>query len=262
MVNYSGRSDPFYISLGPEPERRTCDVRSPVGVAPIDRFLDARIQGFTSVVAIQAGRGTLHTRNGDVRIEAGDVLVVPPGKVSQDFDGAHHVEVRALPVKVSTGAVIRASQLPLGIFERDDRALVAQLASAPHRAVIAGSSITTALMAALGAIERDPSRARLSIVAHDLGYTADGLTTLMQRETGRGFAAWREALAMAFVRARLRASTVTSIARDLGIDKSYVHRRFMRVHGTTPADWRKAPHLPAASIAEHWDTVGALLGTR
>ena len=69
-------------------------------------------------------------------------------------------------------------------------------------------------------------------------------------------AAWRDALAMAHVRAALtEEKPVVRIARDLDFEAAYLHRRFARSHGLTPSMWRKAPAIPVPALAHDWDSV-------
>ncbi len=238
------------------PRRRLCHVESPAGATTIERFLGQRLQGFTAVVRIRSGNGRLSGTFGRVTIGEGDVLIVPPGGVSHAFHSDHSVDMLALPQQLAAGAVVRAADVPPHLFELDDSCVVERLQQAPHRVSLRRSDIETTLMQTLETIRAQPWSVRRSRVAHAFGYTADGLTALMRRQTGRSFAEWREALAMASVRAKLAgAGTVTSIASELAIDQKYLHRRFLRAHGATPQSWRKSLQPPSGALAHFWDDV-------
>jgi AraC-like DNA-binding protein len=261
-VDFSERNAPLFVALDAgAPRRRTCRVESTAGATEIERFLGQRLQGFTAVVRIQRGKGRLFGSFGRVAIGEGDVLIVPPGGVSHAFESGHSVEMLALPHHMTTGAVVRASHVPAHLFDLDDGSVVEQLQRAPHRIGLRRSEAETTLMQTLEAIRSQPSSARRSRVAHACGYTADGLTALMRRQTGRTFAEWREALAMASVRSKLSGTgSVTSIACELAIDQKYLHRRFLRAHGATPQSWRKSPQPPSGAIAHFWDDVDRFAG--
>ncbi len=256
-MDFSERRTPLFVGLDDGiARRRSCRVESPAGATAIERFLGRRLQGFTSVVRIRSGSGRLFGSFGDVSIGEGDVLIVPPGGVSHAFEGAHAVDMLALPQQLSTGAVVRAADIPAHLFELDDAAVVERLQRAPHRAVLRRAEVESTLMQTLESIRSQPSSARRARIAHAFGYTADGLTALMRRQTGRTFAEWREALAMAGVRAKLAGpASVTAIASELGIDQKYLHRRFLRAHDATPQSWRTSLRPPTGAIAHFWDDV-------
>ncbi len=254
---------PLYVGLDEGvPRRRRCRVESSGGATAIERFLGQRLQGFTAVVRVRSGSGRISGSFGSVGIGEGDVLIVPPGGVSHAFEGANSVDMMALPLQMRVGAVVRAAHVPSCLFELDDASVVERLQRAPHRMTLRRSEAEATLMSTLEAIRSQPSSARRSRIAHAFGYTADGLTALVRRETGRTFADWRDALAMASVRAKLvGAASVTSIARELAIDQKYLHRRFARTHGATPQSWRKAPEFPGNAIAHFWDDVDRFVGS-
>jgi AraC-like DNA-binding protein len=261
-VDFSERQAPLFVALDAgAPRRRICRVESVAGATEIERFLGQRLQGFTAVVRVRSGKGRLFGSFGRVAIGEGDVLIVPPGGVSHTFESEHSVDMLALPYQMSTGAVVRSASVPAHLFDLNDESVVELLQRAPHRASLRRSETETTLMRTLEAIRSRPSWARRSRVAHTLGYTADGLTALMRRHTGRTFAEWREALAMASVRSKLTGvASVTSIARELAIDQKYLHRRFLRAHGATPQSWRKSLQPPRGAIAHFWDDVDRFAG--
>jgi len=261
-VDFSERDVPIFVALDAgAPRRRTCRIESPAGGTAIERFLGRRLQGFTAVVRIRSGTGRIFGSFGSVAIGEGDLLIVPPGGISHAFEREHSADMLALPHQMPAGAVVRAAHVPDYLFELDDEAVKEQLQRAPHRAAFRRSETETTLMKTLEAIRSRPSSARRSRVAHEFGYTADGLTALMRRQTGRTFAEWREALAMANVRALLGGvASVTSIAGELAVDQKYLHRRFLRAHGVTPQAWRKTPQPPSGAIAHFWDDVERFAG--
>jgi AraC-like DNA-binding protein len=157
---------------------------------------------------------------------------------------------------LDAGMIVRTADLPADLFERPDGVVIDMLRAAPVVAHLPRSTYERSVMRALEAIDSGPSSARLNVIAQELGYTADGLSSLLVRLTGTGFAAWRGALAMAQVRAALTAAKpVVRIARDLDLEPNYLHRRFARAHGVTPSTWRKAPALPGAALAHDWDSI-------
>jgi AraC-like DNA-binding protein len=263
-VDFSERRTPIFVALDAgAPRRRTCRVESPAGGTEIERFLVQRLQGFTAVVRIRTGYGRLFGSFGRIAIGEGDILVVPPGGVAHAFECDHSADLLALPYQTSTGAVVRAVDVPVHLFDLDDASVIDRLQRAPQRTYLRRSETEVTLMQVLEAMRSQPATARRSRVAHALGYTADGLTALMRRQTGRTFAEWREALVMAGVRAKLAGDTsVTSIASELEIDQKYLHRRFSRAHGTTPQSWRKMPRPPSGAIAHFWDDVDRFFGAR
>ncbi len=256
-VDFSERRAPLFVGLDVGmPRRRTCRVDSPAGGTTLEHFLRERLQGFTAVVRVRTGHGRLVGSFGNVAIGEGDVLIVPPGGVSHVFKSAHSIDMLALPHAATAAAVIRAVHVPSHLFELDDASVDERLQQAPHRIGLRRSEAEATLMGALEAIRSEPSSARRSRVAHALGYTADGLTSLMRRQTGRTFAEWRQALSMASVRAKLvGAASVTTIARELALDQKYLHRRFTRAHGVTPQSWRRSLRPPNDAIAHFWDDV-------
>lgn len=256
-MDFSERNAMLYVSLGyGEPQRRACSVEGFGTPTSVERFLGSRMQGFTAVVRIERGDGFVRTASGQTAISPGDVIVMPPGGVLHGFRGPHRVEMLALPVGTATGAVVRASHLPRDLFAYDDAHVMALLRDAPHRQTIARTAQEAALARALDWIARDPWSARLSRVSHALGYTCDGLATLMRRATGNGFAHWRDALAMAAARdALVSHATVAGAAETLAADPQYFHRRFARAHRATPRRWRGQPTMPPDAVAHYWDAV-------
>lgn len=260
-MDFSGRGARLYVQLGHgDGERRRATVEGYGTPTAVERLIGSRMQGFTSVARVERGDGFVQTPLGRIAIKAGDVLVMPAGDVVHGFYGPHRTETLALPVLIETGAVIRASELPRSLFELDDSRVLAHLQYAPHDRAIRRSTHETVLARAIRTIAHDPWTARLSRIAHGLGYTTDGLTALMHRWTGNGFARWRDALAMASSRDVLAtAPTVAAAARELAVDPHYLHRRFALAHGTTPLRWRASPTLPPDAIAHHWDAIGRFL---
>ncbi len=237
------------------PQRRRAS-REGTAISRVERFLGTRLHGFTTIASIERGRGKIAGSFGCIDVEAGDVVVLPPGMVAYAFEGERRVETLAIGTHVETGAVIRACELAKDLYSQSDRDLLRALGEAPARIAIRRTDHERVLMKALAAIAADPPGARLPAVAAQLGYTADGLRALIRRSTGRGFAQWRDALMMAQVRGLLAtAAPVVDIAKSLAVESQYLHRRFARAHGTTPQRWRDAPALPAHAPAHDWDAL-------
>jgi AraC-like DNA-binding protein len=226
------------------------------GTTQIEQFLGIRLHGFTTVVRIERGMGFITTAAGRVAITAGDIAVLPPGSIAYAFRGERRAEILAIRMHLDAGMIVRTVDVPGDLFERPDGVVIGLLRAAPVVAHLPRSIYEQSVMRALQQIDAQPSSARLNSVAHELGYTADGLGSLLARQTGAGFAAWRDALAMAHVRAALtKEKPVVRIARDLDFEAAYLHRRFARSHGLTPSMWRKAPAIPVPALAHDWDSV-------
>lgn len=254
-MNFSGREGRLYVSLGREAARRRV-VRDDSAMTPVETFLGARLHGFTTIVRIEAGTGVIACGSGSAAIGPGDVVALPPGLVSYRFDGPRRVETLAIAGALGAGVIVRAADLGAGAFERSDRDVIEAIRRAPARRAVARPESERTVMRALARIDAEGSRARLATVAHDLGYTADGLTALVRRCTGAGFARWRDALVMARARALLAGrAPVMRVARELELEASYLHRRFAGAHGTTPHRWRGAPTLPERALAHEWDAL-------
>jgi AraC-like DNA-binding protein len=219
------------------------------GTTELEGFLGTRLHGFTTIVRVERGTGFIATAAGHVAIAAGDTAVLPPGSIGYAFTSERCVEIDA-------GMIVRTAHLPADLFERPDGVVIDVLRAAPVVAHLPRSTYERSVMRALEALDSGPSSARLKVVAQELGYTADGLSSLLVRHTGTGFAAWRDALTMAQVRAALAAAKpVVRIARDLDLEPNYLHRRFARSHGVTPSRWRKSPALPLTALAHDWDSI-------
>jgi AraC-like DNA-binding protein len=231
-------------------------VQRVAAATPIERFLGYRLHGFSTIVRIERGRGSVRGSFGRIEVGTGDVLLVPPGPVAYTFSGPRRIEILALAENDAAGAVVRERDLPSSLLERDTATIVAALRDAPARCTITWGDVERTAMRALARIDERSGAARLAPIAHELGYTADGLANLLRRSTGFGFARWRDALLMAQVRAKLaQGAPVVHVARDLRLDATYVHRRFAAAHDATPSRWRAAPVLPANACAHHWDTL-------
>ena len=254
-MNFSDRYGPRYVTLGPGVTRRSVALRD-AAASPIERFLGNRMHGFSTIVRIEVGSGCIRGSCGPIEVGAGDVLLLPPGPVAYAFRGPRRVEILAVAESDEAGVVVREHHLPSSLFEREPCAIVAALRDAPARCNITWRDAERTAMRALARIDEQRGAGRLSQVAHELGYTSGGLTNLLQRTTGLGFARWRDALLMAHVRAKLlRGAPVVRAARDLRLDATYVHRRFAAAHGATPRRWCAAPALPPSARAHQWDTL-------
>lgn len=261
-MDFPGRNTPLYIDLGDGHERRRRSLESDGRSASIQSFRGTRLHGFTLIAHVERGHGTVSGSFGRFAVGPGDVIVLPPGSASHRFDGTYRVETFAVRTPVERGAIVRSVDVPPDLFARSTTVVVDALREAPARATFARTEVERILIAALLAIANEPATVRLATVAHALGYTADGLRTLMRRTTGRGFAAWRDALLMARARSSLDSPTpFARVARDLSIDPSYLHRRFARAHGTTPARWRSAATPPPAALAHEWDALARFFDT-
>jgi methylphosphotriester-DNA--protein-cysteine methyltransferase len=254
-VDFSDRSGPLFITLGPGVTRRDV-VQRAASATPIERFLGHRLHGFSTIVRIELGDGSVRGSFGRIEVGPGDVLLLPPGGVDYSFSGPRRIEILAVAESHAAGVVVRERDLPASLFERDTSSIVAALRAAPARCCMPQSTVDGAAMRALARMDERNGAARLAPVAHELGYTADGLAKLLRRTTGLGFARWRDALVMAHVRAELvKGAPVVRVARHLRLDASYVHRRFAAAHDATPRRWRAAPVLPASARAHQWDTL-------
>lgn len=253
-MNFSDRSGPLYVTLGPGVARRGIVQRAP-DATPIERFLGHRLHGFSTIVRIERGSGSVRGSFGRIEVETGDVLVLPPGAVAYTFYGPRSIDVLAVAQDIGVGAVVRERDVP-SLFERDASTIGSALRDAPKRCYLTRRDVERTAMRALARIDERNGAARLAPVAHELGYTADGLSNLLRRSTGLGFARWRDALLMAQVRAKLvEGASVVGIARDLRLDAAYVHRRFATAHDATPRRWRAVPVLPSSASAHRWDTL-------
>ncbi len=254
-MNFSDRSGPLYVALGPGVTRRRV-VQRVAAATPIERFLGHRLHGFSTIVRIERGTGSVRGSFGRIEVGTGDVLLLPPGPVAYAFSGPRRIEILAVAETDAAGVVVRERDLPSSLFARDASAIVAALRDAPARCRMTQRDVERTAMRALARIDERNGAARLAPVAHELGYTADGLANLLRRLTGLGFARWRDALLMAQVRAKLvDGAPVVRLARDLRLDAAYVHRRFAAAHDATPRRWRAAPVLPASACAHRWDTL-------
>ncbi|ACL64420.1 transcriptional regulator, AraC family [Anaeromyxobacter dehalogenans 2CP-1] len=89
----------------------------------------------------------------------------------------------------------------------------------------------------------------LSDVARAVGRTPAHVATVVRSETGRTVGEWILAQRMAEARLRLRATggSVEAIAGQVGYaDVTHFIRQFRRVHGRTPAQWRRVQGLAPA----------------
>ena len=256
-MDFSGQQRrSLYVSLGHGGTTRRRSVMDDGGTTEFEQFLGTRLHGFTTIVRIERGMGFIITAAGRVAIAAGDIAVLPPGTVAYAFRGERRAEILAIRMHLSAGMIVRTADVPPDLFERPDGVVIDLLRAAPVVAHLPRSIYELPVMRALQQIDAQPSSARLNALAHELGYTADGLASLLARQTGAGFAAWRDALAMAHVRAALtEEKPLVRIARDLDFEPTYLHRRFARSHGLTPATWRKAPAIPLPALAHDWDSV-------
>ncbi len=256
-MDFSGRRSPLFVSLGPGATTRRRTSSDDGGTTQLERFLGTRLHGFTTIVRVERGTGVLVTAAGRFRISSGEIAVLPPGSVGYAFDGGRRVDVLAMPVRSDSGMIVRAADIPTDLFERPDEVVIEVLRAAPIVTHIACSVYERSAMRALEKLDARPSSARLTPVAHELGYTSDGLSSLLVRETGTGFAGWRDALAMAHVRAALGTpKPIVRIARELDLEPSYLHRRFARSHGVSPSRWRQTPvKLPQPALAHDWDSI-------
>ncbi len=255
-MDFSGRRTSLYVTLGHGGTTRRRVLLDDGGTTELEAFLGTRLHGFTTIVRIERGAGFIVTAGGRVAIAAGEIAVLPPGSIGYAFTGERRVEILAIRMHLDAGMIVRAADVPADLFERSDGVVVDMLRAAPSVAHLPRSTYERSVLRALRTLDAQPSSARLRAVAHELGYTADGLSSLLVRQTGLGFAAWRDALAMAHVRSALTvAKPVVRIARDLDIEPNYLHRRFARAHGVTPTRWRKAPVIPLTALAHDWDSV-------
>ncbi|MGV9799033.1 helix-turn-helix transcriptional regulator [Mycobacterium sp. NPDC003449] len=79
-------------------------------------------------------------------------------------------------------------------------------------------------------------------VADEVGMTAGHLTTLVRRRTGRTVGDWITERRMSLARELLATTAlpVAEVAQRVGMaDPGYFSRRFRRVHGASPRDWRR-----------------------
>jgi AraC-like DNA-binding protein len=253
-LDFSDRYAPLYVTLGAGSTRRS--VRQDRDVTAVEAFLGERIHGFTTIARIERGSGVVRGAFGVIEIGTGDVLVLPPGRVSYAFNGPRRVETVAVRAALEAGVVARAADLPANLFDRSDAALIDVLARAPARRHVTRVDGERIALRALAEIDARPAAARLAPIAHDLGYTADGLSALLRRHTGRGFAQWRDAVLMAGARTLLiEAETAVGAARKLALEPNYLHRRFTLAHGMTPGQWRRTRRLPLRAAAHEWDAL-------
>ena len=255
-MDFSGRRTRLYVSLGHGTTTRRRAFVDDSGSTEHERFLGTRLHGFTTIVRIERGAGFIVTGAGRFPIAAGDLAVLPPGSIGYAFKGARRAAILAVRTPIDAGLIVRAADVPIDLFERSDGVVIELLRAAPVVTHLPRSPYEASVMRTLAKLDAQPSSARLAAVAHDLGYTADGLGSLLARSTGAGFAAWRDALTMAHVRAALsNAQPVVRIASELNLEPNYLHRRFVRAHGITPKTWRHAPAIPMSALAHDWDSV-------
>jgi AraC-like DNA-binding protein len=90
----------------------------------------------------------------------------------------------------------------------------------------------------------------LDRLGRDIGRSPAYLTAALKRATGRSAGWWITAGRMAEARRRLRYSmdTIGTIAKHVGYaDPTHFIRVFQRMHGSTPAIWRRSHDRPAAN---------------
>ena len=85
-------------------------------------------------------------------------------------------------------------------------------------------------------------------VARAVGRSGAHVASVVRQETGRTVGEWIREVRMAEARRRLRGTDeqVEVLAQRVGYaDVTHFIRVFRRVHGVTPAAWRKSPTVPS-----------------
>jgi AraC-like DNA-binding protein len=116
------------------------------------------------------------------------------------------------------------------------RASASTLPAASEGAGLAGQALAFVERSALQPLS-------LSDVAKAVARTPAHVATVVRRETGRTVGEWILVQRMAEARRRLRGTdaSVEAIAQQVGYaDVTHFIRQFRRVHGQTPAQWRRA----------------------
>lgn len=217
---------------------------------------------------------------GEVELRAGDVHLIPPGDVhgASHFEHVEGLALSFWPeqsahafrlfarVRHGCHPVLRPTPAQRRSLERWLRALEHESrGSAPGRSD-ALAALLQLVLVELGRMEPSPSEAApeassltrqvlehveqhalgpltLSDVARAVARTPAHVATVVRRETGRTVGEWILTLRMAEARKRLRATdaAMDELARQVGYaDVTHFIRSFRKVHGTTPARWRRA----------------------
>lgn len=129
--------------------------------------------------------------------------------------------------------------------------VLVELVRASASTLPAGSEGTGLAGQALAFVERSALQPlSLSDVAKAVARTPAHVATVVRRETGRTVGEWILVQRMAEARRRLRATdaSVESVAQQVGYaDVTHFIRQFRRVHGQTPAQWRRVPEPGSAA---------------
>ncbi|ACG72301.1 transcriptional regulator, AraC family [Anaeromyxobacter sp. K] len=234
--------------------------------------------GYAVVVLLTAGRSRVEHK-GALELRPGDVHVIPPGDAHSGarFEGAEgwglafwpeqsghslrlfsQVRGGCHPVLRPSAARRRRLERWLRALEEEsssreegrDEALAAllrlvllELLRASAATLLPGTEGTSVARRALAIVEARALRPlSLSDVARAVGRTPAHVATVVRSETGRTVGEWILAQRMAEARRRLRATggSVEAIAGQVGYaDVTHFIRQFRRVHGRTPAQWRR-----------------------
>ncbi|MFY3743520.1 helix-turn-helix domain-containing protein [Anaeromyxobacter sp. Red801] len=240
---------------------------------------------YAVVVLLTAGRSRVD-HAGALELRPGDVHVIPPGDPhsSARFEGAQGWGIAFWPeqsghslrlfsqVRGGCHPVLRLPPAGRRRLERwlraledeaarreegRDEALAAllrlvllELVRASAATLHPGTEASSLARRALAFVEGSALRPlSLSDVARAVGRTPAHVATVVRSETGRTVGEWILAQRMAEARRRLRATdgSVEAIAGHVGYaDVTHFIRQFRRVHGRTPAQWRRAQGHPQA----------------
>lgn len=237
------------------------------------------VHPYAVVVLLTAGRSRVH-HMGALELRPGDVHLIPPGDVhaaahfeqatgwvlgfwpeqsghslrlfSQVRGGCHPVLQTAPPQRRRLEQWMQALADECdGRDEGREEALAAllqlvlvELVRASASTLRSGTEASSLARHALAFVERSALKPlSLSDVARAVGRTPAHVATVVRSETGRTVGEWILAQRMAEARRRLRDSDapVDAVARQVGYaDVTHFIRQFRRVHGQTPARWRRA----------------------
>ena len=216
---------------------------------------------------------------GEVELRAGDVHLIPPGDAhsGSHFERAEGLALAFWPeqsahafrlfarVRHGCHPVLRPTPAQRRSLERWLRALEDESRGAAPGRADALAALLQLVLVELGRMEPSPSDAApeassltrqvlehveqhalgpltLSDVAKAVARTPAHVATVVRRETGRTVGEWILTLRMAEARRRLRATdaAMDELARQVGYaDVTHFIRSFRKVHGTTPARWRR-----------------------
>lgn len=243
------------------------------------RTAGAGVHPYGVVVLVREGKTRVH-HSGALELRTGDVHLIPPGdahatshleraagwalgfwpeRSSHSFRLFSQVRSGCHPVlspsarqreRLETWFAALEAEFEGAAEEREDalaallQLILVELVRVNGPALHAASEASSLARQVLAFVEVHALQPlALSDVARAVGRTAPHVASVVRRETGGTVGQWILIQRMGEARRRLRSTdaSIEDIAGQVGYaDVTHFIRQFRRVHGTTPAKWRRA----------------------